>query len=92
MKQIEVNSGHALSLQYHERKHETMFLISGKMELTLGDELRTMKRGEFVDIPPGTIHRVRALTDVTILETSTPFLDDVVRLSDDYGREGTSTA
>ena len=67
-----------------------MFLLKGRMELTLGDELMTMKEGEFVDIPPDTVHRVKALTDVVILEASTPQLDDVVRLSDDYGREGTS--
>ncbi len=92
VKQIEVTAGHALSLQYHEKKRETMFLLSGEMEMTLGDKTWVVKKGEYVDIETKAVHRVKAVTDIVILEVSTCYLDDVVRLKDDYGREGTSEA
>ncbi len=89
-KLIHVNRGHSLSLQYHVKKHESMYLMSGEAELLLGDETRVFHPGESVIIPPPTKHRLTALTDVDVMEVSTPELDDVVRLEDRYGREGTS--
>lgn len=91
---LTVRAGHALSLQYHERKDETMRVLDGSMELHLGRtpelsselEVRRMEAGDACRIPPRVVHRVVALTDVRILEVSTPELDDVVRMEDRYGR------
>jgi mannose-6-phosphate isomerase len=92
-----VRAGQALSLQYHEVKDEAWYVESGTATLelgTVGDEgaLRTVALGpgDALHFRPGTIHRVTALEDITILEVSTPELEDVVRLEDRYGREGTS--
>ena len=91
-----VRAGHSLSLQYHERKDESWYVESGRARLELGqtgdavlNEL-VIAPGEAYHYAPGTIHRVTAIEDTTILEVSTPHLDDVVRLEDAYGREGTS--
>jgi len=88
---LHVNAGEASSLQYHETKDETMFLLSGEMLFQAGpsaDELvdYPMKAGERIHVATGTVHRMIATTDVDILEASTPHLDDVVRLQDRYGR------
>ncbi|AEW06356.1 Cupin 2 conserved barrel domain protein [Sulfobacillus acidophilus DSM 10332] len=90
-KLIHVNQGHSLSLQYHVQKHESMYVIQGEAELLLGEETRRLKPGDAVMIAPPTRHRLTAITDVDVIEVSTPELDDVVRLEDRYGREGTST-
>ena len=95
-KALHVTAGHALSLQYHERKDEVIALQSGRAQLEVGeseDALETFELapGERVHLPPGVRHRITALTDVVLLEASTTELDDVVRLEDRYGREGTST-
>jgi mannose-6-phosphate isomerase-like protein (cupin superfamily) len=92
---LHINAGQALSVQYHERKDETVYLLSGEMIywVKIGDEeMRDMKlgQGEAFRITPGTIHYMEAITDCDVLEASTPELDDVVRLQDRYGREGTS--
>ncbi|HEY9514979.1 MAG TPA: cupin domain-containing protein [Gemmatimonadaceae bacterium] len=91
---LHINAGHALSVQYHERKDETVYLLSGELIYWVkdGDELRDMKlrKGEAFRITPGTVHYMEAVTDCDVLEASTPELDDVVRLSDRYGREGTN--
>lgn len=89
-KLIHVNKGHSLSLQYHVKKHESMFLVDGQAEILLGDETRLFNRGESIIISPPTKHRLTALTDIDVIEVSTPELDDVVRLEDRYGRAGTS--
>ncbi len=90
-KLIHVNAGHALSLQYHNRKDETIFLWAGRLlfEITEDGALtqREMQPGERVHIAPGTVHRMTALEDSDVFEVSTPELDDVVRLEDWYGRE-----
>jgi mannose-6-phosphate isomerase-like protein (cupin superfamily) len=88
---LHVKAGHALSLQYHEVKDETMHLLRGRMRLVIGPsaaELETIElaEGQGIRIRPPTVHRVEAITDVDILEASTPHLDDVVRLEDRYGR------
>jgi mannose-6-phosphate isomerase-like protein (cupin superfamily) len=89
-KVIHVNRGHALSLQYHNVKDETIHLWSGRIvfEIRRGGRAvrRTLRPGQSVHITPGTVHRMTALVDSDILEASTPELDDVVRLADDYGR------
>ena len=96
-KLIHVNAGHALSLQYHNQKDETIFLWAGRMlfeiaegyEGTAGGPLtsREMKPGEAVHVTPKTVHRMTAITDCDIFEVSTPELQDVVRLEDRYGRQ-----
>jgi mannose-6-phosphate isomerase-like protein (cupin superfamily) len=90
-KVIHVNRGHALSLQYHNRKDETIYLWSGRLqfEMEVDGKLvsREMRPGEAIHITPKTVHRMTALEDSDILEASTPELDDVVRLEDRYGRE-----
>ena len=91
---LHIKAGHALSVQYHNKKDETVHLLSGELiyRVKLGDELEDMHltRGQSFRITPGTVHQMEAVTDCDILETSTPELDDVVRLQDRYGREGTS--
>jgi mannose-6-phosphate isomerase len=88
---LHVKAGHALSLQYHERKDETIHLLNGRMRFFAGpsvEDLRevSLAEGESFHVVPGTVHRMEAITDVDILEASTPDLDDVVRLEDRYGR------
>ena len=93
---IHINAGHELSVQYHNKKDETIYLLSGKLAFRIGkdggDALEDVQLtpGESFHVTPGTIHHMAALTDCDVLEVSTPELDDVVRLSDKYGREGTS--
>ena len=88
---IHVNAGHALSLQYHNVKDETIYLHAGRIlfEIDVAGELtrREMRPGERVHITPKTIHRMTALEDSDIFEVSTPELDDVIRLEDRYGRK-----
>ncbi len=90
-KLIHISAGHALSLQYHNRKEETIFLWSGKMlfEIQEHGELakHEMLPGDRVHVTPGTVHRMTAIEDCDVFEVSTPELDDVVRLEDRYGRE-----
>jgi mannose-6-phosphate isomerase len=89
-KLIHVNKGHALSLQYHNIKDETIFLWAGKLlfEIEINGALsgREMLPGESVHIIPKTVHRMTAIEDSDIFEVSTPELTDVVRLEDRYGR------
>lgn len=90
---LEITKGHRLSLQYHEYKTETLYLLSGKAKITFGksqDELseRIFNPGDKIDINPYTVHRVEALENTQIFEVSTPHLTDVVKLEDDYGRTG----
>ena len=96
-KLLYVKAGQALSLQFHREKDESWLVQSGRAKLELGAAGEAMLHQEVVGpgaafrYRPGTVHRVTALEDTTILEVSTPHLDDVVRLEDLYGREGTST-
>jgi mannose-6-phosphate isomerase len=91
-----VKAGESLSLQYHEKKDESWLIQSGRARIELGgvgdEELaeETVGPGAAFHYRPGTVHRITAVEDTTILEVSTPHLDDVVRLADSYGREGTS--
>ena len=88
-KLLVIEKGHRLSLQYHRRKHESLFVLKGTLTLRLGRRTRTARAGDAFAVPPGTIHRFEARHGrVTLVEVSTPELDDVVRLNDDYGRTG----
>jgi quercetin dioxygenase-like cupin family protein len=95
-KVLHITKGHRLSRQYHEVKEETLMVQAGEMDLEVGPadavETRRMKAGDVFHVVPGTIHRMIAVSDVEVLEVSTPELDDVVRLEDVYGREGTNKA
>ena len=94
-KVLHVIAGQALSLQYHNRKDETIYLYAGKMllEIELNGELtkRVMQPGDSVHVTPKTVHRMTAIEDCDVLEVSTPEIDDVVRLEDRYGRVDTAT-
>jgi mannose-6-phosphate isomerase len=91
-----VRAGASLSLQFHNEKDESWLVQSGRARLELGEvgqkalNQEVISAGAAFRYRPGTVHRVTALEDTTILEVSTPHLDDVVRLEDLYGREGTS--
>jgi mannose-6-phosphate isomerase-like protein (cupin superfamily) len=120
---LHIKAGYALSVQYHNRKDETVYLLSGELKywVATGSGQRTagsgpsglrtagtgetpaagrspipdltdvrLKVGDAFRLTPGTIHYMEAVTDCDVLEVSTPELDDVVRLKDRYGREGTS--
>ena len=90
-----VKAGESLSLQFHNVKDESWYVLEGRAHLELGKvgegtlEQEVIVAGAAFRFRPGTVHRVRALDDTRILEVSTPQLDDVVRLEDDYGREAT---
>lgn len=83
---LHVNRGEALSLQYHERKDETVLVEHGLLDMELDGETHRMSAGDCVHITPGTRHRMTAVEDTDIFEVSTPEMDDVVRLEDRYGR------
>ena len=92
-----MKAGESLSLQFHNEKDEAWYVLEGRARLELGEAGRGGPRGggdraraQAFHFPPGTVHRLTALEDTRILEVSTPQLDDVVRLEDNYGREGTS--
>jgi mannose-6-phosphate isomerase-like protein (cupin superfamily) len=90
---LHLEAGQSLSLQYHERKDETLYVLSGEVRLEVGfdgsmEELR-LKQGEAFRIRPGTRHRLSAECPTDLVEVSSPEIDDVVRLEDRYGRAGT---
>jgi mannose-6-phosphate isomerase len=91
---LHIKAGEALSVQYHTVKDETVYLLSGQLNYRIweGDKPVDVNLGigDAFRVTPGTIHQMEAVTDCDILEVSTPHLDDVVRIKDRYGREGTS--
>ena len=93
---LHINAGQALSVQFHNIKDETVHLLAGELiywvKLPGSEALQDMKlrAGESFRITPGTVHYMEAVTDCDVLEASTPHLDDVVRIKDRYGREGTN--
>ena len=94
---LHVRKGHALSLQYHREKDETIYLMTGKMQFEHFREgepprLAELSPGDTFHITPGLRHRMTAIEDCDVVEVSTTELDDVVRLEDRYGRAGTSKA
>ena len=94
---LHINAGHALSVQYHNVKDETVYLLAGELIYRIwpdGADARPttvdLQLGQAYRITPHTIHQMEAVSDCDVLEVSTPHLDDVVRLEDRYGRRGTS--
>ena len=90
-----IKAGESLSRQYHKIKDETIYVLSGKMKFIVGkapDDLKeiVLEPGHSYHIEPHEIHQMISIDDTTVLEASTPQLDDVVRLVDRYGREGTT--
>jgi quercetin dioxygenase-like cupin family protein len=87
---LHIEPGHVLSLQYHNKKEESIYVLSGEIILRLqqGETLieRSMREGEAVHITPKQIHQFEAVVASDVLEASTPEIDDVVRLKDRYGR------
>jgi mannose-6-phosphate isomerase len=92
---LHVNRGESLSLQYHEMKEETLYVVEGELRLTVeqeGDRRELMlRKGEAFHIPPRMIHRMEAIVDTDVAEVSTTELEDIVRLEDRYGRVGAAT-
>jgi mannose-6-phosphate isomerase len=90
---LHVRAGEQLSLQFHNAKDESWLVYEGRAELELARAGETVTTKEVVGpgaafrFEPGTVHRLRALDDTTVLEVSTPEMEDIVRLQDDYGRE-----
>ena len=89
-----IKAGAQLSLQYHEIKDEAFYVRSGTLDLVLGrgaeQSTERLVPGDWRHIAPGTVHRFRGVTDCELFEVSTPELDDVVRIEDDFGRAGSS--
>ena len=87
---LHINRGESLSLQYHEMKEETLYVVEGELRLTIehdGDRRDLiLRKGEAFHIPPRLIHRMEAIADTDVAEVSTPEIHDVVRLEDRYGR------
>ena len=86
VKRLFMKKGERCSLQFHRQKHESIYVLSGKLLITIGEDSIVATGGDFFVITPNTIHRMEGLEDSFYLEASTPELDDVVRVSDDYGR------
>ena len=91
VKRLFMTAGHRCSLQYHQIKRETIYVLSGKLKVVFGasaDRLADVILGphEHLTLPTGMVHRMEAIEDCFYLESSTPELDDVVRLKDDYNR------
>jgi len=96
-KLLVIETGKRLSFQYHEAKDEWIHVLEGRLLLTLENdagaiEERELEPGEGAHIAVGRRHRYTAIERATLIEASTPELDDVVRLSDDFGREGTNAS
>ncbi|HET7031133.1 MAG TPA: cupin domain-containing protein [Candidatus Limnocylindrales bacterium] len=94
-KVITIETGRRLSLQYHELKDEAIFVTAGRLRLILEndrgeDEVRELGPGDSAHVAVGRRHRYEAIERVELIEVSTPELDDVVRVEDDFGREGTN--
>lgn len=90
---LQIKKGHRYSLQYHEKKLETQYIYKGQVKLTYGTDQsnlqeKILNQGDKIDVTPYTIHRLEALEDAEVFEVSTPDLEDVVKLHDDYGRSG----
>tara|TARA_Y100000816_G_scaffold290273_1_gene278560 strand:+ start:229 stop:570 length:342 start_codon:yes stop_codon:yes gene_type:complete len=92
VKKLTMNAGHRCSLQYHEKKIETIFVLSGQLKIETGSDeknlvSKTYNSGESITLPPGLIHRMEGVTDSVYLEASTPEMKDVIRIKDDYKRD-----
>ena len=93
MKKLTMWANHRCSLQYHNVKRETIYVLSGKLRIYMGPaqeklDSRLFGPGDTITLAPGVVHRMEAVEDSTYLEASTPEMDDVVRILDDYKRVG----
>ena len=91
LKKLTMHAGHRCSLQYHNLKKETIYVLSGVLKIALGTSQSDLAEklyysGDSITIPPGIIHRMEGVEDAVYLEASTPEMEDVVRLVDDYQR------
>ena len=91
LKKLFMKKNHRCSLQFHNFKKETIYILKGRLKIIIGknkDKLKSKiyKKGESITINPKIIHRMEAITDSTYLEASTPQMHDVVRIVDDYKR------
>lgn len=92
VKKLTMKKNHRCSLQYHDFKKETIYVLSGDLKILIGKdknnlETKVYKAGESITINPGIIHRMEGVTDSVYIEASTPEMEDVIRLSDDYKRD-----
>ena len=91
VKKLTMSKGHRCSLQYHEQKKETVYLLDGHLRICFGDDKQNLQDkdmypGDYFTISPRTIHRMEAVENSVYLEASTPETADVVRIEDDYQR------
>ncbi len=86
LKELFMKTDHSCSLQYHRLKRETIYILTGKLEIKSNDGTKVYEPFDCVTIYPGEIHRMCAVEDCLYLEASTTELDDVIRLDDEYGR------
>ena len=87
IKELGIKEGHRISLQYHEKKHETWIIQQGVGAVTIGNTMENVVAGKIFDIPPKTVHRIFSGKGLMkVIEVSTPELDDIIRLEDDYER------
>lgn len=91
VKKLTMWKGHRCSLQYHNHKKETIYVLSGQLKIVYGPDQNNLNEkiyysGESITLPPGLVHRMEGVEDSVYLESSTPEMDDVVRLVDDYNR------
>tara|TARA_B110000444_G_C18513325_1_gene443279 strand:- start:37 stop:378 length:342 start_codon:yes stop_codon:yes gene_type:complete len=92
VKKLTMKKNHRCSLQYHDIKKETIYVLSGDLKILIGKNKDTLETkvytaGDNITINPGIVHRMEGITDTIYLEASTPEMEDVVRLSDDYKRD-----
>ncbi len=89
VKKLFMKKGHQCSLQYHEDKRETVYIIQGQLKISIGhngENIKIYNRNDYITIDPNIVHRMTGWTDCWYLECSTPELDDVIRIEDEYGR------
>lgn len=86
LKELFMKKGCSCSLQYHKYKHETIYVVCGTLKITLENQEKIYNPNDTISISPGKIHRMQAIENCIYLEASTPELDDIIRLEDNYGR------
>jgi mannose-6-phosphate isomerase len=92
VKKLTMKKNHRCSLQYHDFKKETIYVLSGDLKILIGEdknnlETKVYSAGDSITINPGIIHRMEGVTDSVYIEASTPEMEDVIRLNDDYNRD-----
>ena len=92
VKKLTMKKNHRCSLQYHDFKKETIYVLSGNLKILIGKDkdnldAKVHTAGDSITIYPGMVHRMEGVTDSVYLEASTPEMEDVIRLSDDYKRD-----